>query len=95
MRRDLHKWFLAGIAASTGGSFSLYLLLQNPRSAILGLLACYVLLGILYLDVRRRRRILRQWYHGDDVHSRETRCPATRHLHSPRAAAHRSVVQAR
>ena len=86
MRRDLHKWFLAGIMVATGGSLSIYLFLQNTRAAIVGLVACYALLWILYLDVRRRRRILRTWYH-EDLHSRETRCPATRHLHTNRAAA--------
>ena len=85
MRRDLHKWFLAGIVVATGGSFSIYLFLQNTQAAITGLVACYALLGILYLDVRRRRRILRTWYH-EDLHSREMRCPATRRLHTHRAA---------
>jgi len=53
MRRDLHKWFLAGIVVATGGSFSIYLFLQNTQAAITGLVACYALLGILYLDVAR------------------------------------------
>jgi hypothetical protein len=85
MRRDLHKWFLGGIAASTTGSFSFYLLIQNTQAAITGLVACYALLGLLYLDVRRRRRILRTWYH-EELHSRERRCPAPRHSQTHRAA---------
>jgi hypothetical protein len=92
MRRDVHRWFLLGLAFSGILTLTALILAQNNAPVVGTIVGSWVMLGSIVISVRHRRRYA-SFAREPRLRSREMRCPWARDLrmHFSGASGHASL----